>query len=48
MEAFAVSEPVTDRLLVWLVRLGSQWFELIEDRAISFEDLVAVVKASHG
>ena len=48
MEAFAVGEPVTDRLLSWFVRLGSQWFELIEDRAISFDDLVAVVKASHG
>jgi len=48
MEAFAISEPVTDRLLTWFVRLGSQWFELHEDRAISFDDLVAVVKASHG
>jgi hypothetical protein len=48
MEAFAVGEPVTDRLLSWFVRLGSQWFELIEDRGISYDDLVAVVKASHG
>jgi hypothetical protein len=48
MEAFAIGEPVTDRLMSWFVRLSSQWFELIEDRDISFDDLVAVVKASHG
>jgi hypothetical protein len=46
MEAFAIGEPVTDRLLSWFVRLGSQWFELIEDRAISYDDLIAVVKAA--
>jgi hypothetical protein len=44
MEAFAIGEPVTDRLVSWFVRLGSQWFELIEDRAISFDELVAAVK----
>jgi hypothetical protein len=44
MEAFAISEPVTNRLLTWFVRLGSQWFELTEDRAITFDDLVAVMK----
>jgi hypothetical protein len=48
MEAFAVGEPVTDRLRSWFVRLGPQWFELIEDRDISYDDLVAVVKANHG
>lgn len=44
MEAFATGEPITDRLVSWFVRLGSQWFELIEDRAISFDELVAAVK----
>jgi hypothetical protein len=48
MEAFAISEPVTDRILTWFVRLGSQWFELHEDRAISYDDLVGVVKDSMG
>ena len=45
-EAFAIGEPVTDRLLCWFVRLGRRWFELYEDRAISYEELIAAVKAS--
>ena len=44
MEVFAIGEPITCRLVSWFVRLGSQWFELIEDRDISFDELVAVVK----
>lgn len=48
MEAFAISEPVTNRLMSWFVRLGSQWFELIEDRSISFDELVAIVKGGTG
>lgn len=45
-EAFAIGEPYTDSLRVWFVRLGRRWFELIEDRAISYEELIAAVKAS--
>ena len=45
-EAFAISEPVTDRLLCWFVRLGRRWFQLYEDRAIGYQELIAAVKAS--
>ena len=45
-EAFAVGEPLTDRLRAWYVRLGRRWFELVEDRAIDYPDLIAAVKAS--
>lgn len=45
-EAFAVGEPLTDTLWTWFVRLGCRWFQIREHRAISYEELIAAVKAS--
>jgi hypothetical protein len=45
-EAFALGEPLTDRLVWWFVRLGQHWFELVEDRMISYETLVGAVRGS--
>ena len=45
-EAFALGEPLTDRLVWWFVRLGHRWFELVEDRMISYETLVGAVRGS--
>ena len=45
-EAFALGEPLTDRLATWFVRLGHRWFELVEDRMVSYEALVAAVRGS--
>jgi len=45
-EAFAIGEPLTGDLRTWFVRLGHRWFELIEDRAINYADLIDAVKAS--
>ena len=45
-EAFAIGEPLTDRLRGWLVRLGRRWFELVEDQAIGYEELKALVRNS--
>lgn len=45
-EAFAVGEPLTDTLRTWFVRLGRRWFEITEDRSVSYEELIAAVKSS--
>jgi hypothetical protein len=45
-EAFAISEPLTDTLRTWLVRLGRRWFEITEDCAISYPELLSAVRSS--
>ncbi len=45
-EAFAIGEPLTDRLRDWFVRIGNQWFSLVEDRAIDYQALLALVRSS--
>ena len=45
-EAFAIGEPLTDRLVTWFVRLGRLWFELVEDRMIDYDALKSAVRGS--
>lgn len=45
-EVFAVSEPLTSELLTWCCRIGRQWFELNEDRAITVDQLLALCRAT--
>ena len=45
-EAFAIGEPLTDRLRNWFVRIGDQWFSLVEDRAIDYQALLGLVRSS--
>lgn len=45
-EAFAIGEPLTDRLVTWFVRLGRRWFELVEDRMIDYGALKNAVRGS--
>jgi hypothetical protein len=45
-EAFAIGEPLTDRLRDWFVRIGDQWFSLVEDRAIGYQALLGLVRSS--
>lgn len=45
-EIFAVGEPITDSLVSWFVRLGGDWFELVEDRRIGYDQLLWLVRES--
>lgn len=45
VEMFAVGEALCGSLMTWFVRIGSQWFEINEERSIEPHQLVELCQA---